>query len=177
VVSVVLGEPSERARDADTLVLLRFGLTRFRRVKALDSRKVAATTAVAHRDERARLVPTRDVFTLARRGERIVRRVSAPEELAGELPAGRRVGRVTVLRGGRVVERVPLVTAAEVPGAGPLRIVLDELGLGLTLLLLVVIFSLVAFTASLPRRRQRGRDRTRARARTGTGAGGPPSTT
>ena len=35
VVSVVLGEPSEAARDADTLALLRWGLTRFRRVEPL----------------------------------------------------------------------------------------------------------------------------------------------
>ena len=176
VVSVVLGEPGERARDADTLALLRFGLAQFRRVKALDSRRVAATAAIEHRGERARLVPARDVVTVARRGQRIVRRVSAPKELEGELPAGRRVGRVTVLRGGRVIERVPLVTAAEVPGAGPLRIVVDELGLLLTLSILTGIFSLVAFTASLPWRRQRGRDRRgsdRARTRPGRGAEGP----
>ena len=35
VVSVVLGEPSEAARDEDTLALLRWGLTRFRRVEPL----------------------------------------------------------------------------------------------------------------------------------------------
>ena len=32
VVSVVLGEPSEAARDADTLALLRYGLAQYRRV-------------------------------------------------------------------------------------------------------------------------------------------------
>ena len=35
VVSVVLGEPSEAARDADTLALLRYGLAQYRRVPAL----------------------------------------------------------------------------------------------------------------------------------------------
>ena len=180
VVSVVLGEPGERARDVDTLALLRYGLGRFRRVKALDARHIAATTGVEHRDERARLVPSRDLFTVLRSGERIEKRVSAPEVLAGELPAGTRVGRVTVLRGGRVVERVPLVTAAEVPGAGPLRVLLDDLGLALTLVLLVVILSLVAFTASLLWRRQRARElaqRRGARGRPEVGAEGPPPTT
>ena len=180
VISVVLGEPGERARDADTLALLRYGLAQFRRVKALDARRVTATTSVKHHDGRAKLVPARDVFAVARRGERVARRVSAPDILEGELPAGARVGRVTVVVGGRVVERVPLVTAAKVPGAGPLRVIADDLGLALTVLLLVVIVSLVAFTASLLRRRQRARhraERRRARARPEVGAGGSPPTT
>ena len=36
VISVVMGEPSEAARDADTLKLLRWGLARFHRVRVLD---------------------------------------------------------------------------------------------------------------------------------------------
>ena len=54
--------------------------------------------------------------------------MDAPDELEGELAAGERVGRVAVLRDGKVVKRVPLVTAAEVPGAGPLRVISEELG-------------------------------------------------
>jgi len=180
VISVVLGEPGERARDADTLALLRYGLAQFRRVKALDVRRVTASTAVEHRDEHAKLVPSRDVFTVARRGQRIAKRVSAPDVLKGELPAGARVGRVTVLLSGRVVERVPLVTAAKVPGAGPLRVLVDDLGLALTLVLLMVMVSLVALTASVLRRRQRARhraERRRARARPEVGAESPPPTT
>ena len=178
VVSVVLGEPGERARDVDTLALLRYGLAQFRRVRALDSRRVAATAAVRHRSERAELVPSRDVFTVVRRGERIERRVSAPDELDGELAAGTRVGRVTIVRGGRVVDRVPLVTAAEVPGAGPLRVIVYELGLALTLILLMAMVSLVAFTASLRGRRERARNRSRRRgpgAQPQAGAEGPTS--
>jgi D-alanyl-D-alanine carboxypeptidase (penicillin-binding protein 5/6) len=180
VISVVLGEPGERARDADTLALLRHGLAQFRRVKALDSRRTVATAEVEHRDEQAKLVPARDVFAVIRRGERISRRVRAPKVLQGELPAGRRVGSVTVLAGKRVAERVPLVTAAEVPGAGPLRVIVDDLGIALTVLLVLVIVSLVAITASFLRRRQRARhqaDRRRARARIEAQAKGPPPTT
>jgi D-alanyl-D-alanine carboxypeptidase (penicillin-binding protein 5/6) len=175
-VSVVLGEPGESARDADTVALLRYGLAQFHRVKALDDRRVAATAAIEHRDERARLVPARDVVVLARRGERIGRRVAAPESLEGELAAGTRVGQVTVLRGRRVVARVPLVTAAEVPGAGPVRVVLDELGFPLTLLLLVVIVSVVAIAGSRLRARRGAReraDRRQSMARSEARAGEP----
>jgi serine-type D-Ala-D-Ala carboxypeptidase (penicillin-binding protein 5/6) len=179
VVSVVLGEPGERARDADTLALLRYGLTQFRRARALSAHRVMARPAVAHRDERAELVPSRDVAVLLRRGQRTTTRVNAPEELEGEIAAGTRVGGVSVLREGRVVARVPLVTAGEVQGAGPLRVVVHELGLPLTLLLVVVIVSLVSMTASLIRRRQRARDRDdrrRARAHAEATAEGPPPT-
>jgi hypothetical protein len=88
------------------------------------------------------------------------------------------VGRVAILRGRRVVARVPLVTAAEVPGAGPFRVILDELGFPLTLLLLVVIVSIVAIAGSRLRgRRARERaDRRRDMARSDARAGEPDPT-
>lgn len=179
VVSVVLGEPGESARDADTVALLRYGLAQFRRVKALDARRVVAGASIEHRDGRALLRPARDFVVLARRGERIGRRVSAPKSLEGELAAGTRVGVVAVLRGRRVVGRVPLVTAAEVPGAGPIRVVVDELGLLLTLLLLVVIVSVVAIAGSrlwAGRRAREWAERRRAMGRSESRAGEPDPT-
>ncbi len=175
VVSVVLGEPGEAARDADTLALLRYGLSRFRRVKALDADRPVATAAVEHHDERAKLVPAEDLLLVTRRGERVRKRVDAPESLEGELPAGERVGRVTVLRGKQVVKRVPLVTAAEVPGAGPLRVIVDELGTFLTLLAIGVILMVTGMVGSRIRSKRRARelaDRRRARARARARAGG-----
>lgn len=175
VVSVVLGEPSEAARDADTLALLRYGLAQFRRVKALDDTRSVAVATIRHRKEVARLVPARDVLLTARRGERVRRRVNAPDELVGELAAGTRVGTVTVLRGREVVARVPLVTAAAVPGAGPLRVIGDELGPLLTALLMLVVLVLAAAGVVRIRSRRRARqlaerrrERARARARAGS---------
>ena len=179
VVSVVLGEPGERARDADTLALLRHGLAQFRRVRALDSRRVAASAAVAHRDDRAKLVPARDLWVVTRRGEKIQHRVDSPRVLEGKIAPRTRVGHVTVLRGKHVVGRVPLVTAAEVQGAGPLRVVVHNLGLPLTLLLLVVIVALAAITGRRLHSRQRTRARAerRVRARPESGAEGQGPTT
>jgi serine-type D-Ala-D-Ala carboxypeptidase (penicillin-binding protein 5/6) len=134
VISVVLGEPSEAERDADTLALLRWGLGRFRRVEALDPQRPLARADIEYRDERAALVPRRPAEVLVREGERIERRVRAPKELDGPLPAGEPVGSVTVLVDGAPVRRVALVTAAEVPGAGTLRVVTSVVGVPLTLL-------------------------------------------
>ena len=141
VISVVLGEPSEAARDADTLALLRYGLAQFRRVTPLRADRVVARVDIEHRDERAALVPARSLTTTARRGERLRTRVRAPAELDGPIEKGERVGTVTVLRAGRAVGSVPVVTADEVPGAGPLRVVASTLGAPLTLLVVLALVS------------------------------------
>jgi D-alanyl-D-alanine carboxypeptidase (penicillin-binding protein 5/6) len=146
VVSVVLGEPTEAARDADTLTLLRWGLARFSRVRMVDRGRALARADVKYRDEKARLVPRRDVFLTIRDGMQLRRRVNAPDELEGPLAAGERVGSVTVLVDGRPVRRVALVTAAEVPGAGTVRVVVSVLGVPLTVLIALGIL-VAAFLA------------------------------
>jgi len=146
VVSVVLGEPTEAARDEDTLTLLRWGLGQFHRVRVVNRRSELATADVEHRDETAGLVPRRGVVLTVRNGQRLRRRVNAPDELEGPLAAGVRVGSVTVLVDGRPVRRVALVTAAEVPGAGPLRVLVSDLGVPLIVLiaLLIVVAAILA---------------------------------
>jgi D-alanyl-D-alanine carboxypeptidase (penicillin-binding protein 5/6) len=146
VISVVLGEPSEAARDADTVALLRWGLSRFRRVRALDPRRPLARADIEYRDQRAALVPRRRALVLLRDGQRIRRRVRAPEELEGPLPAGARVGSVAVLVDGRPVRRMALVTAEDVPEAGTFRVLTSVLGVPLTLLgvLAILVAALIA---------------------------------
>jgi D-alanyl-D-alanine carboxypeptidase (penicillin-binding protein 5/6) len=139
VISVVLGEPSEAARDEHTLRLLRWGLARFHRVRVLDPRRMLAQADIKYRDSSARLVARRGAVLTIRDGERLRRRVNAPDEVEGPLAAGARVGTVTVLLDGRPVRRVALVTAEEVPEAGTLRVLLSWLGVPLTLILVLAI--------------------------------------
>ena len=139
VISVVLGEPSEAARDAETLELLRWGLEQFKRVKVLDPARALARADVSYFDERIRLVPRRPAVLTLRAGESVRRRVRAREELEGPLPAGDRAGAVTVFVEGRPVRRVALVTATDVPGAGTLRVLTSRLGVPLTLLAALAI--------------------------------------
>ena len=171
VISVVLGEPSEAARDVDTLALLRHGLGQYRRVRPVVAERAVASAAIAHRDGSARLVPARGASLVVRRGERIRARIDAPDELEGELVAGTRVGKISIVRGGQVVRRVPLLTAERVPGAGPLRVLADELGAFLVVFiaLLVIAGSILLLGRSRARRRRdseraaRRSDRSRAR--------------
>jgi D-alanyl-D-alanine carboxypeptidase (penicillin-binding protein 5/6) len=139
VISIVMGEPSESARDADTLKLLRWGIGRFRRVRVIDDRRTMARADIEHRDARVALVPARDAKVTLRDGERVRRRIRAPEELEGPLPAGSRVGSVTVFVDGERVRRVALVTASNVPEAGTVRVLISVLGVPLTVLLVLAI--------------------------------------
>jgi serine-type D-Ala-D-Ala carboxypeptidase (penicillin-binding protein 5/6) len=153
VVSVVLGEPTEAARDADTLTLLRWGLDRFRRVRVLARGQALARPDVKYRDEPARLVARRSVVVTVRSGQHLNRRVNAPDELEGPLARGDRVGSVTVLVDGKRVRRVALVTGEAIPEAGTLRVLLSDLGVPLTVLIVLAI--LVAALLALLRLRIR----------------------
>jgi serine-type D-Ala-D-Ala carboxypeptidase (penicillin-binding protein 5/6) len=181
VVSVVLGEPSEAARDADTLALLRFGIAQYRRVSVLREGRPVTRADVAHRDETVELVPARPASVVARRDQRLDERIDAPAELEGELAAGSRVGSVTVLRDGEAVRRVGLVTATPVPGAGPLRRLASALGISLTILLSLVIVSAAGIVGLQVRRMRlirardaRRRERERARSRRERETAGKP---
>jgi D-alanyl-D-alanine carboxypeptidase (penicillin-binding protein 5/6) len=129
VVSVVLGTPSEAARDADSLELLKWALGQFRRVSAVVRDREYATAEVKwHDDEEVDLVAERDVRLTTREGQRVERRVNAPAELEGPLATGTRVGELDVVYRDRVVKTVPLVTASPVQGAGLLRKAVSSVG-------------------------------------------------
>jgi D-alanyl-D-alanine carboxypeptidase (penicillin-binding protein 5/6) len=159
VVSAVLGAASESARDADTLALLRFGLARYRRVVALRAGRRLRTVPVEGRDETAALVAARTARRTIRRGERVrVRVVGAPERLEGPLPAGARAGTVELRWRGRVVERVPLVTARAVPAPSLASRAGDAAGRAL-LMVLLAAGALASLHLVLLRRRRRRRRR------------------
>lgn len=122
LVSVVLGAPTEAAREADTLRLLRYGLAQYRRARPVRAGATLSTASVEYFGGReVRLVPRRPVSVTVRRGQRLRTVVRAPQQVTGPIPAGARVGTVTVYREGRRVRSVPVVTAAGVPEAGLVR--------------------------------------------------------
>jgi serine-type D-Ala-D-Ala carboxypeptidase (penicillin-binding protein 5/6) len=122
LVSVVLGSPSEARRDSDTLALLDYGFGLYRRVRAVRRGATVARADVAfYGDRQVRLTASRGLTVSARPGERVRTAVRAPDELDGPLREGATVGSVIVLRAGKRVGLVSLVTAESVPGAGPLR--------------------------------------------------------
>lgn len=119
VVSAVLGEPSEAARDADSRALLSWALDRYRRERVLKRDTVIATVPIRYRDTQVGVVPTREVSRVVPRGERLTVRVAdVPQRVDGPLPAGSPAGVAIVSQGTRQIARVQLVTAETVPEAG-----------------------------------------------------------
>lgn len=159
LVSAVLGDPSEAARDADTLALLRWGFTRYRRQVLLRSGRVLARPPLRHRDsDRVPLVAARSVARVLRRGQRPRISLDAPKNVEGPLAAGARVGTARVSLRGKVIARVPLVTARAVPSVSlperAARWVLSPVPL-------LVLFGLggASLTLAMVRRHRRRRDR------------------
>jgi D-alanyl-D-alanine carboxypeptidase (penicillin-binding protein 5/6) len=137
VVSAVLGDPSEAARDADSLALLRYGLDRYHRLAATVKGRAYASAKLSHRDRRVSFLATRTVRRTIRRGEHYrLRILGAPRQIDGPLPAGARVGTIEVRWRGRTIDRVALVTARAVSGAT----VVERAGglIGRTLIVLAV---------------------------------------
>ena len=154
VITVTMGGPSEAARDADTLALLRWGLEQFHREQVLRPGKPLAELDVNYRDETAPVGAARPVTLVLREGEKATTELDAPEELDGPLSKGERVGSVEVRRDGETVRTVPLVTLSDVEGASFFRKVIRALGILLIVAIVVVIF-LVVFVAVSRRRGQR----------------------
>jgi serine-type D-Ala-D-Ala carboxypeptidase (penicillin-binding protein 5/6) len=162
VVSAVLGEPNEGARDADSLTLLRYGLSRYHRVAGVRKGATYATARLAHRDGRVDLVATRTIRRTVRRSEHMTTRVvGAPREVEGPLPAGARLGTIELRWRGKTIDRVALVTAHAVSGST----VVERAGglIGRTLIVLAAAaVALGTLQVMLLRRRLQRRRRGRA---------------
>jgi D-alanyl-D-alanine carboxypeptidase (penicillin-binding protein 5/6) len=139
VVSVVLHDPSESARDSDSLALLKYGLAQFTRVRAVSAGQVLARPKIRYRSDRVDLTAARPASFTVRRGEHVSTRVQAPGKVSGPIPKGRRVGTVSVIYRGKVVRRVPLVTASNVPAASFTRKVIATFGWPLAALALLAL--------------------------------------
>jgi D-alanyl-D-alanine carboxypeptidase (penicillin-binding protein 5/6) len=170
LVSAVLDDPSEAARDSDTLALLRYGLARYRAPVEVRRGAVLARPRLKYRDGHVDLLAARSLRVVLRRGERARLRLSdVPDELDGPLPAGARVGEVVVMRRGHAVARVPLLTRAPVPEASLGERVTSFFGSAATLLLIAVLAG-STLQLALMRRRATRRRRARSRRRRGTEA-------
>jgi serine-type D-Ala-D-Ala carboxypeptidase (penicillin-binding protein 5/6) len=128
-VATVLGDPSEGARDADALALLRWAFASFRVATPVTRGAVYARPAVVHRaEDRVDVVATRSVRQLLRSDVRVRLVVDVPRQLEGPLPPHAVVGMAEVRANGRTIARVPLVTRSAVPQVGLVEQVGQALG-------------------------------------------------
>ncbi len=172
VVSVVLGEPTERARDADSLALLRYGLRSYDARTALAKGRVVGEVPLRYRDgETVEVIAGSAVERVLRRG-RSTRVVvdGLPAEVDGPLPGGTRLGTATVISGKEVLARVPVVTARAVEQASLGERLADVLVRAQTILALLVLLAcslplLLLRRRALSRKRALDAEHRRARRR------------
>jgi serine-type D-Ala-D-Ala carboxypeptidase (penicillin-binding protein 5/6) len=117
LVSVVLGAPSESARDAATRELLDYGFSQYQRERALERGERLASAAVRYQELTLPLVAGRDVSVTVRRGQQLDTELLAPDELEGPIERGERVGQAVVAVDGEEVGRVALVAGRAIPEA------------------------------------------------------------
>ncbi len=140
VISVVLGEPSERARDADSLALLRYGLSRYDARTVMPEGRVLGRVALKYRDESVDVIAGETVQRVLRTGTRTRVSISGlPQEIDGPLPRGTRLGTATIRAGDDVLARVPVVTARPVAEADLSDRLDDMMGRSQTIIAIVLL--------------------------------------
>jgi D-alanyl-D-alanine carboxypeptidase (penicillin-binding protein 5/6) len=156
LISVVLGAGSEAARDADTVELLRWGFSLYRRHHPVPDGKPVARPEVDSGGT-VPLVPKRGLAVTTRRGERIETVIDAPGELDGPIRRGQRLGRVDVLIDGRETATVPLLAASSAPAASLSQEVEERLGIpfGIAVGAIVAVVILIALVLLIRARRAR----------------------
>jgi D-alanyl-D-alanine carboxypeptidase (penicillin-binding protein 5/6) len=120
--SAVLGTPNEKARDAETLALLRYGFTLYTEVTAIRRGDLQNET-IPIRFRRGAVLQVeagRTVSRVLRKREGnpfTTRVVSIPRQVEGPIRRGQALGMIEVLAHGKRVATVPLVAADAVPKA------------------------------------------------------------
>jgi D-alanyl-D-alanine carboxypeptidase (penicillin-binding protein 5/6) len=168
VISAVLGDASEAARDADTIALLDYGLAQLKRVTPVRKGERLAAAKVRYREsDTVPLVAARTVREVVRRGQRARVSADTPDVVEGPKAVGARVGTATVRVGGRVVARVPVVAGAPVPEVGLVeRVVGGTLGLLLAVVIVLTI-AIGSVLLAMARRRRRQSERAQPAERVG----------
>jgi D-alanyl-D-alanine carboxypeptidase (penicillin-binding protein 5/6) len=172
VVSAVLGEPSEHARDADSLALLRYGLDSYVATTPLPEGRILGSVPLRYRGgQSVDVIAGATVRRVLRRGVHPTVTVGAlPKEVDGPLPRGSRLGTAVVRVDGKVLARVPVVTARPVEEAGLGTRLDDMLGRADTIIALVLLLAcslplLLLRRRALRRRRAQDAENRRARRR------------
>ena len=165
LVSAVLGDPSEAARDADTVKLLRWASGLFSNRQLVgEGQRVTTVPVIDGKAERVAAVAKNDLRRVVPRGAKIeVRPVSVSAGLQAPVEAGVAVGTAAVLVNGKKVDDVALVTGGAVEHQGTLATIGDAISEhwkgGLVALLLLIGGTLTLLKARKPSRSGRASSR------------------
>jgi serine-type D-Ala-D-Ala carboxypeptidase (penicillin-binding protein 5/6) len=171
VISAVLGEPSESARDEDTVRLMRFGMGAFQRITAAPTGASVGNDGISvpiryRRGAELELViganGERTVVPKHRRNLVTIQARRFPSQVEGPIASGAKLGEADVMQDGRKIATVPLVASGEVPAAGLAQRTKSWFT---TPLGVILAFAVLSGTVLLARNRRRPRGPGRRRAR------------
>lgn len=117
LISAVVGTWTDEERFDDSLELLEWGFSQYRRKLPIHAGQDLADPEIRYSGGDLPLRAERALSVGIRRGQGLDIEVRAPHEVTGPLRRGARLGRATVFVGGREAGSVPLLAARAVPKA------------------------------------------------------------
>ena len=115
LIAVVLGGETSQKRNADIAALLNWGFANFVTVYPTADRPLMPIAVEMGKKGAVciELAPAEGVA--AKRGEKITKTVTLPDSIKAPVQKGRELGMLTVEQQGRVLARIPIVAAEDVP--------------------------------------------------------------
>ena len=117
LVSAVVGTWTDEERFDDSLALLEYGFSQYRRRLPIKRGQDLAEPEIRYSGGHLPLQAERSLQAGVRRGQQVEVRVDAPGEVEGPVDRGARLGTATVLVEGRPVGTVPLRASRAIPKA------------------------------------------------------------
>jgi serine-type D-Ala-D-Ala carboxypeptidase (penicillin-binding protein 5/6) len=150
LIAAVVGTETDEERFGDTLQLLEYGFSKYRKREPIRAREILAEPSIAYSNDELELRAARTVAVGVRRGQRLRVSVRAPGEVEGPIRRGARMGRALVFVDGLRAASVPLLADRAVPKATALdrvRSFLED-----NLLWIALALSAILIAAALLRR-------------------------
>jgi D-alanyl-D-alanine carboxypeptidase (penicillin-binding protein 5/6) len=119
VYGTILGSPDRGTRNADLSALLRWALSRYRRIPIIRPQHVYAKVQIGYGRSPVGLVPAQGLIRAVRIDQALVQRVVAKATAPLPVLRGEPLGEIRVYQGSRLIARQPLVVERTVkrPGA------------------------------------------------------------
>jgi D-alanyl-D-alanine carboxypeptidase (penicillin-binding protein 5/6) len=145
LLSVVMGAPSIPVRDSDTLALLDYGFSLYRREAAVRAGERLGSAEVPNADARVSLVAGGRVETTVRRGQSVDVSLKAPSSVEAPIHRGERLGVATAMLAGQPVGRVAAVAKRAVrPASASPAARVDDVVPGPRIVVWLLLVGLVA---------------------------------
>ena len=160
LIAVVIGAPTEEARDRESLELLEYGFSQYRRRLPVRAGEEMAAATIRYSGGELPLRADRTVVVGTHRGQELSVDVLAEEEVEGPLPRGEVLGHATVFVDGRPAGTAALRAGRAIPEAGAFdrarSFVEENKFISGLALFVILIGTALAWRALKSRRRVRG---------------------